>query len=153
VPSAAAFRTINHELHGAIPLPASAENLQENFSCRLNKGPSTIGLAGRQDLQKIALSHLLPGSADGSHKALVDLGDRCRLAGVISPQAGAAQSRCSLHCIRVVAYFVFAYTQYIVASMAIAPSAPSQMRRQRYGLFGASKAPFDGGARHLVVRS
>jgi hypothetical protein len=27
----AAFRIINHELHGAIPLPASAENLQKDF--------------------------------------------------------------------------------------------------------------------------
>ncbi len=42
----AAFRTINHELHSAIPLPASAENLQEDFSSRLNKGPSTNCLAG-----------------------------------------------------------------------------------------------------------
>jgi ATP-dependent protease HslVU peptidase subunit len=33
----AAFRAINHELHSTIPLPASAENLQENFSSRLNK--------------------------------------------------------------------------------------------------------------------
>ena len=32
-----AFRIINHELRGAIPLPASAENLQENFCFRLNK--------------------------------------------------------------------------------------------------------------------
>jgi hypothetical protein len=28
---------VNRELHSAIPLPASAENLQENFSSRLNK--------------------------------------------------------------------------------------------------------------------
>jgi hypothetical protein len=35
--SVAAFRIINHELHGAIPLPASAENLQEDFPFRLNR--------------------------------------------------------------------------------------------------------------------
>jgi hypothetical protein len=36
-----AVRIINHELRSAIPLPASAENLQENFSFRLNK-PSVL---------------------------------------------------------------------------------------------------------------
>jgi hypothetical protein len=44
----AAFRIINHELYGAIRLPASAENLQENFSSRLNKHPSANCLAGRR---------------------------------------------------------------------------------------------------------
>ena len=32
-----ADRAINHELHTAIPLPASAENLQEDFYPRFNK--------------------------------------------------------------------------------------------------------------------
>jgi hypothetical protein len=35
----AASLTINHKLRGATPLPASAENLQRNFSSRLNKHP------------------------------------------------------------------------------------------------------------------
>jgi hypothetical protein len=35
--SARRFRIINHELHGANPPPASAENLQEDFSSRLNR--------------------------------------------------------------------------------------------------------------------
>ena len=42
-----AFRIINHELHGPISLPASAENLQEDFSPGLNKDPATIVSAGR----------------------------------------------------------------------------------------------------------
>jgi hypothetical protein len=104
------FRIINHELHSAIPLPASAENLQEDFSSRLNKDPSTncrrqpsagavYGsqpsmasaspissssssniVAGPQNPQQFAAVDLLPGSAGRSHKGLVDPGDRCRLA-------------------------------------------------------------------------
>jgi hypothetical protein len=89
----APFRTINHELHGAIPLPASAENLQENFSPRLNNDPSTnvppaaverdrlrveivdrVGIvdivAGRQDLPQIAAGDLHPGNAGRSHESL-----------------------------------------------------------------------------------
>jgi hypothetical protein len=50
----AAFRTINHELHSAIPRPASAENLQENFSFRLNKDPSR-GLASRLGRRRLRL--------------------------------------------------------------------------------------------------
>jgi hypothetical protein len=98
-----AFRTINHKLHSAIPPPASAENLQENFSSRLNKDPlpaavgrrrlrvAIVGIAdlpvlvfdtvaGRQDPRQVALGDLLPGNAGGSHKGLVDAGERCRLA-------------------------------------------------------------------------
>jgi hypothetical protein len=30
-------------LHSAIPLPASAENLQEDFSFRLNRAPAAVG--------------------------------------------------------------------------------------------------------------
>jgi hypothetical protein len=44
----AACRIINHALRGAIPRPASAENLQEHFSSRLNRDPSTNCLAGRR---------------------------------------------------------------------------------------------------------
>ena len=33
-------------------------------------------VAGRQDLQQIAAGERLPGNAGGSHKALVDRGDR-----------------------------------------------------------------------------
>jgi hypothetical protein len=61
-------------LHGAIPPPASAENLQENFSSRLNKGLSTNGLAGRQDLQQVAAGDLLLGNASRSHEDFVDPG-------------------------------------------------------------------------------
>jgi hypothetical protein len=44
----AALRAINHELCTANPLPASAENLQEDFSSKLNKDLSTNCLAGRR---------------------------------------------------------------------------------------------------------
>ncbi len=40
--SARRCRTINRKLHSPIPLPASAENLQEDFSFRLNKDLATI---------------------------------------------------------------------------------------------------------------
>jgi hypothetical protein len=49
-----ASRIINHKLQSAIPLPASAENLQENFSSRLNKDPSTNCLAGSRPARGIA---------------------------------------------------------------------------------------------------
>jgi hypothetical protein len=93
----AAFRTINHELHSAIPLPASAENLQENFSSRLNKtlrrivSPAAVGrrrlrvanvdgfgianvlvfdiVAGRQDLQQVAAGDLLRSSYRGTTRS------------------------------------------------------------------------------------
>jgi hypothetical protein len=94
-------------LRTAIPLGASAENLQEYFSSRLNKDPSTNGLAGgrrrarlpvaivggfgvadvrvlvfdivagRQDLQQIAAGDLLPGGP----------AVRAASPGVISPHA------------------------------------------------------------------
>ena len=96
----AALRTINHELRSAIPLPASAGNLQEDFPSRLNKAPATIVsptavgrrrlrvaivdgfgiadvfvlvfdiVAGRQDLQQIAAGDLLLGSAGVRTKVL-----------------------------------------------------------------------------------
>jgi hypothetical protein len=96
---------LNHELRSAIRLPASAENLQEDFPSRLNNAlrrrasPAAVGrdrlpvaivdgfgiadvlvrvfhiVAGRQDPEQIAAGDLLPGSAGRSHEGLVDPAD------------------------------------------------------------------------------
>jgi hypothetical protein len=69
-----ASRIINHKLHSAISPPASAENLQENFSFRLNK-----------TLRRMV--------SPAMRRSLVDPGDRCRSPAVISPQASAVAMR------------------------------------------------------------
>jgi hypothetical protein len=93
-------------LQSVIPLPASAENLQENFSYRLNKGPSTNGLAGRAGRRPLRV-------------AIVDgFGIADVLILVLDIVAGRQD-------------FVFIYTEYAVASIA--------MTRPRPEMRGASK--------------
>jgi hypothetical protein len=59
-PLRAALRTINHELQSPILLAASAENLQADFSSRLNKDPAMPAAVGRRPRGAIILASASP---------------------------------------------------------------------------------------------
>jgi hypothetical protein len=86
----AASRSINHELHSAIPRPASAENLQMDFSSRLNKGLRRIVSPAAVVRRRLRVE-IVDGFGIADVLVLVFdiVAGRPASPGVISPQASA----------------------------------------------------------------